>query len=115
MRRVFVEHNQPLLARGPVVIALAVLCNMLWGSAIPFINLGYRLFDIPSGETATQILFAGCRFFLAGALTILFTSMIQRRPVRPKRANVHMVFKLGMLQTVAQYVLFISALHARWA
>lgn len=100
------NEKQPLLARGPVVIALAVLCNMLWGSAIPFINLGYRLFDIPSGETATQILFAGCRFFLAGALTILFTSMIQRRPVRPKRANVHMVFKLGMLQTVAQYVLF---------
>jgi len=100
------NEKQPLLACGPVVIALAVLCNMLWGSAIPFINLGYRLFDIPSGETATQILFAGCRFFLAGALTILFTSMIQRRPVRPKRANVHMVFKLGMLQTVAQYVLF---------
>ncbi|MBQ2834014.1 MAG: DMT family transporter [Clostridia bacterium] len=100
------NEKQPLLARGPVVVALAILCNMLWGSAIPFINLGYRLFGIPSGETATQILFAGCRFFLAGALTILFTSAIQRRLVCPKKANIHMVFKLGMLQTVTQYVLF---------
>ncbi|MGN0776970.1 MAG: DMT family transporter [Candidatus Ventricola sp.] len=100
------KENKPLLARTPVVIGLAILCNALWGSAIPFINLGYKLFAIPSGETATQILFAGCRFFLAGALTILFASLPRKTLVRPKRENLHMVVKLGMLQTVAQYVLF---------
>ena len=100
------KEKKPLLAQTPVVIGLAVLCNALWGSAIPFINLGYKLFDIPSGETATQILFAGCRFFLAGALTILFASIQRRTLVHPKRKNLHMVVKLGMLQTVAQYVLF---------
>ena len=100
------KEKKPFLAQTPVVIGLAVLCNALWGSAIPFINLGYKLFDIPSGETATQILFAGCRFFLAGALTILFASLPKKALVRPKRENLHMVVKLGMLQTVAQYVLF---------
>lgn len=100
------KEEKPLLARTPVVIGLAILCNALWGSAIPFINLGYRLFDIPSGATATQILFAGCRFFLAGALTILFASIPRKTLVRPKRENLHMVVKLAMLQTVAQYVLF---------
>ena len=79
------KEKKPFLAQTPVVIGLAILCNALWGSAIPFINLGYRLFDIPSGETATQILFAGCRFFLAGALTILFASVQRRTFVHPKR------------------------------
>ena len=99
-------EKKPLLARGPVVIGLAILCNALWGSAIPFINLGYKLFEIPAGQPATQIVFAGCRFFLAGLLTILFTSMAQRRFVRPKRQNIHMVFCLGALQTVIQYLFF---------
>ena len=99
-------EKKPLLAQTPVVIGLAILCNALWGSAIPFINLGYRLFEIPSGETATQIVFAGCRFFLAGLLTILFTSVGRRALVKVQRENIHMVFKLGMMQTVLQYVLF---------
>ena len=99
-------NKKPLLSRGPVVVGLAILCNMLWGSAIPFINLGYKLFEIPAGQPATQIVFAGCRFFLAGLLTILFASMAQRRFVRPKKQNIHMVFCLGALQTVIQYLFF---------
>ncbi|MBR5561318.1 MAG: DMT family transporter [Clostridia bacterium] len=99
-------EKKPLLARGPVVIGLAILCNALWGSAIPFINLGYKLFDIPAGETATQIVFAGCRFFLAGFLTILLTSAAKKSLVCVKKKNIHMVVKLSMLQTVAQYVFF---------
>ena len=100
------DKKEPLLARPLVVTLLAILCNALWGSAIPFINLGYRLFGVASGETATQIFFAGCRFFVAGLLTIALTSLIQRRLVRPKACNVHMVFKLATLQTVTQYVFF---------
>ncbi|MGN0996503.1 MAG: DMT family transporter [Candidatus Ventricola sp.] len=96
----------PLLARPLVVTVLAIACNVLWGSAIPFINLGYRLFAIPAGETASQILFAGCRFFLAGALTIAFASVPRGRLVRPARQNLHMVAVLAMLQTILQYVLF---------
>ena len=99
-------EKKPLLSRGPVVVGLAILCNMLWGSAIPFINLGYKLFEIPAGQPATQIVFAGVRFFLAGLLTILFASAAQRRFVRPKKQNIHMVFCLGALQTVIQYLFF---------
>ena len=99
-------EKKPLLTRTGVVVGLAILCNALWGSAIPFINLGYKLFAIPAGAAATQIVFAGCRFFLAGLLTILFTSVMQRRIVRPKKQNIYMVFCLGALQTVMQYVFF---------
>ena len=99
------EEKQPLLARAGVVTLLAILCNALWGSAIPFINLGYRLFEIPAGETATQIFFAGIRFFISGVMTILITSVAGKRFVRPKAENAHMVVKLALLQTVIQYVL----------
>ena len=99
-------EKKPLLSRGPVVVGLAILCNALWGSAIPFINLGYKLFAIAAGESATQIVFAGCRFFLAGLLTILFASLGRRTLVRPKKQNIHMVFCLGALQTVVQYLFF---------
>ena len=99
-------EKKPLLMKGPAVIGLAILCNALWGSAIPFINLGYKLFAISSGDTATQIVFAGCRFFLAGFLTILFTSVFQRSLVRPKKENIYMVFSLAALQTFIQYMFF---------
>ena len=63
-------QNKQTLSKPLVVMLLAGLCCLLWGSAIPFINLGYRYFDVSAGDTATQILFGGCRFFLAGFLTI---------------------------------------------
>lgn len=88
------------------VVLLAGLCNLLWGSAIPMINTGYRLFGIGDGETAAQILFAGCRFFLAGALTIAFESAAKRRAALPKRESLGNVARLAMVQTVGQYVFF---------
>ena len=100
------KQKKPLMQNLVAVSLLAILCNMLWGSAIPFINLGYKLFAIPAGAAATQILFAGCRFFLAGFLTILFTSIPQKKLVRPKKQNLHMVACLAMLQTVTQYLFF---------
>lgn len=88
------------------VVLLAGLCNLLWGSAIPMINTGYRLFGIQSGQTATQILFAGCRFFLAGLLTIVFASIGRRRLVLPRRESLGNVARLALVQTVTQYVFF---------
>ena len=46
-------------------VLLAIFCNVLWGSAFPFIKLGYRLFSIDSGNTASIFCFAGVRFMLA--------------------------------------------------
>ena len=43
-------------------VLLAIFCNVLWGSAFPFIKLGYRLFSIDSGNTASIFCFAGVRF-----------------------------------------------------
>lgn len=98
--------NKDILTRPLTVTLLAGFCCLLWGSAIPFINLGYRLFAIPEGESATQILFAGCRFTLAGVLAVLMTSAQHRRLVLPKRGNWGRVACLALVQTIAQYVFF---------
>lgn len=87
-------------------ILIAILCNILWGSAIPFINVGYRLFEIGPGKTASQMLFAGIRFFMAGCITAMIRSVSLKRPAVPRKANWDKVLKLALVQTVIQYVLF---------
>ena len=94
------------LTRPAIVTLLACLCCLLWGSAVPFINLGYRLFAIPEGKTASQILFAGCRFTLAGLLAVLIASVPRRRFVLPWPGNWGRVARLSLVQTIAQYVFF---------
>ena len=92
--------------RSYAYILIAILCNVLWGSAIPFINVGYRLFDIGSGQTSSQMFFAGTRFFMAGCITVLIRSLTLKRPALPAKENWGRVFRLAAVQTVIQYVLF---------
>lgn len=93
-----------LLERPGAVPALALLCCALWGSAFPCVKIGYRLLDIQGA--GSQILFAGFRFFLAGVLTLLLSSLLEGRAVRVRRSSVPAVLGQGLLQTTAQYVFF---------
>ena len=95
-----------MLERVWVVCGLAVLCNALWGSAFPSIKIGYRLFEIPGDSPASQILFAGMRFALAGLLAVGFGSILQRKVLIPKKKSWGNIVKLSMFQTILQYVFF---------
>lgn len=95
------------------VAMLAMVCCALWGSAFPCIKIGYNLFQITGGDTATQIFFAGLRFTLAGLLTVLIASGIGGRPAVPKKSSWGMIFILCAFQTVIQYMFFyIGLAHA---
>ena len=98
--------KEQFMQKTVVVWFGALLCCALWGSAFPCIKIGYRLFSIAGEDTATQILFAGCRFALAGILTILIGSALNRRPLIPGKSSWGKIIKLSMLQTVAQYIFF---------
>lgn len=98
--------NKNTLTKTPVVCALAILCCILWGSATPSIKIGYELFSIASDDTASQILFAGMRFVLAGILTILFGSILSRKALVPKKKSIPFIVKLAMVQTILQYIFF---------
>lgn len=98
--------NNKTLTKTPVVCALAILCCILWGSATPSIKIGYEVFEISSSDTASQILFAGMRFVLAGFLTILFGSLLSKKALVPKKKSIAPIVKLAMVQTILQYVFF---------
>ncbi|MCC8097306.1 MAG: DMT family transporter [Eubacterium sp.] len=88
------------------MLILALLCCLLWGSAFPCIKIGYELFEIAGNDSGSQILFAGCRFTLAGILTVIIGSVLNRGVLIPKKTSLKLVFKLCFFQTVAQYIFF---------
>ena len=91
----------------PFVMALlATICCLLWGSAFPAIKLGYRWFDIMAEATGTQILFAGCRFTLAGILTVIIGSILARQVLLPKRESFKKIAILSIFQTSLHYFCF---------
>jgi integral membrane protein len=84
----------------------ALICCALWGSAFPCIKIGYQMFEIPQDAVATQILFAGLRFTLAGILVILIGSILSGNLLKINRQNALKILKLSLLQTVLQYLFF---------
>lgn len=83
---------------------LALLCCLLWGSAFPCIKAGYAMLQI--SDTGSQVLFAGYRFFLAGLLTILIGSVMERKFLTIKKSSLPVLIRQGLLQTTAQYFFF---------
>ena len=100
------EQKTDFLQKTWVVCVLALVCTFLWGSASPCIKLGYAYFQIPSSETWTQVLFAGIRFILAGVLTVLIGSVLNRKMLVPTRSSLPSIAKLALFQTILQYIFF---------
>ena len=92
------------------VFAAAIVANLLWGSASPCIKLGYQLFQIPADAVMSQIFFAGIRFTLAGVLTVLLGSLMERRLLVPEKSSGGMILMLALTQTIVQYVFFYMGL-----
>ncbi len=106
------NKNRDFLSTTAGILTGAVAANLLWGSASPCIKLGYQMFRVSAGDTMSQILFAGVRFFLAGVLTILTGSLLRRRLLLPKRGSGGMLLTLALLQTVIQYTFFYIGLSS---
>jgi drug/metabolite transporter (DMT)-like permease len=104
----FVMHknSEILITKNAVVYILAIICCFLWGSAFPCIKIGYSLLGITSGDTISQILFAGVRFALTGVLTISIFSIMNKRFLIPRKESWASIGKLGLVQTVVQYLFF---------
>lgn len=104
-------NNKKTFIEKPLGIGLlACLCCLLWGSATPAIKIGYEWFGIGASDVASRILFAGVRFILAGILTAIFGSIIAGKPLFPQKSSWGMVCKLGLVQTVFQYIFFYMGL-----
>lgn len=89
-----------------VVVALALLCCLLWGSSYPAIKTGYAWFGIARTDIPSQLVFAGWRFLGAG-LILLAWALAQRKPIVNLGArSARQLVVLGLSQTTLQYVFF---------
>lgn len=91
-------------------VLLAIFCNILWGSAFPFIKLGYRLFAIQTGDTPAILCFAGVRFMLGGLLVLLGSVFLQgQMPAMPRGKTAVNCVGLALWQTTLQYAFYYTA------
>ncbi|UQZ88744.1 EamA family transporter [Deltaproteobacteria bacterium Smac51] len=88
------------------VTILALTTCFLWGSAYPAIKYGYKLFNIASGNIPAQLIFAGYRFALAGALVLIFASVIGQKIMVAGARNWGRMVILGLGMTTIQYTFF---------
>ena len=88
-----------------IITLAALLCCALWGSATPFIKIGYELI-LPQKTVPSTILFAGIRFTLAGILTVLIYSIGRKKFLIPKKENLGRIGIIACFQTIIQYIFF---------
>lgn len=88
-----------------VVVAIALLCCFLWGSAVPAVKYGYELFALAPSDTPSIMVFAGVRFVLAGLMLTLFALVRGQRIIQPPRQMSRLLL-LGLVSTGAQYLFF---------
>jgi drug/metabolite transporter (DMT)-like permease len=96
--------SSPLTDRR-IVVAIALLCCFLWGSAVPAVKIGYDLFAIAPNDTPSLMLFAGVRFSLAG-LILLGWSALTRKPVEQPPRRLGRLLVLGLVSTAGQYLFY---------
>ncbi|MDZ7938298.1 MAG: DMT family transporter [Rhodoferax sp.] len=101
-------NNPPAtrLTQPRIVLLLASLCCLLWGSAYPAIKQGYALLSIGRDDLAAQMLFAGYRFVGAGVLLMVFAWFTGRALTRLAPRQLAQTGLLGLLQTTLQYIFF---------
>ena len=104
------ERLDKIFGTPVFAVLLAIFCNVLWGSAFPFIKLGYRLFAIDSSSTASIFCFAGVRFMLGSFLVLLGSVLLQSRlPKFPRGKVAAECCALGLWQPTTQYAFYYIA------
>lgn len=88
-----------------IVVAIALFCCFLWGSAVPAVKIGYGLFAIAPGDTPSLMLFAGVRFFLAGLILLVYSALTRKPIVQPPR-RLGQLALLGLISTAGQYLFY---------
>jgi drug/metabolite transporter (DMT)-like permease len=105
--------TRPFYQTRTGVFTLATLCCALWGSAYPAIKSGYAMLHIGVSDVASQMLFAGVRFALAGAILLVVAAALRRPIFDMGDRSFGQVALLGLTQTAVQYVFFyIGLAHA---
>jgi drug/metabolite transporter (DMT)-like permease len=98
--------NASFFTKPWVVVSLATLCCLLWGSAYPAIKNGYALFNIEATDIPSKMVFAGYRFIFAGLLLLVMSAVGGKRIFNFTSRQFGQISLLGLTQTSIQYVFF---------
>jgi drug/metabolite transporter (DMT)-like permease len=79
---------------------------VIWGSAFSLTKICYRELNIINDEVSGQLLLAGCRFFLAGGLLLLWQRRFSRQKIVSCRRDMLGMCGFGLVQTTLQYAMF---------
>lgn len=99
-------NPHPFFSNHKVVVLLACLCCLLWGSAYPAIKNGYALFAIGADDVPSKMVFAGYRFVIAGVLLLLMARLTHRPIFNLDGTKLRQITTLGLTQTSLQYIFF---------
>lgn len=94
-----------ILDKKAGIVFIAVICNLLWGSAYPGIRIGYELSGI-TDSAAQKMFFAGLRFVLAGLMVLAAAIPVNRKIPRLTKENTGIIMLTGLVYTACQYVFF---------
>ncbi len=100
-----IKEKNKIFTNTIFITVAALLCCALWGSATPFIKIGYQL-SLPEKNIPSTLLFAGIRFTLAGMLTVMIYSIAKKTFLYPKKENIGRILLVSAFQTVIQYFFF---------
>lgn len=93
-----------ILKNNKSAVAVAIFCTLLWGTAFPFIKLGYSAFEIAENDLGSKLLFAGFRFALAGIIAFVIVMIAGKKVPKISKKDALPVLSLGLIQTSAQYI-----------
>ncbi|NLK22233.1 MAG: DMT family transporter [Epulopiscium sp.] len=92
------------------VIAIAIFCSVLWGSAFPVLKVSYEEIGLGADDFYGKIVFAGMRFFLAAIFLFIIIQWVIKIPLKVDKKTFFELFILGMFQTALQYFFFYNGL-----
>lgn len=94
-----------------VIAVVAIVCGLLWGSAFPVLKISYGELKMASDDIYAKMVFAGIRFFLAGAMILVYTRIRHKKPILSEMKGFTMaVLGMGILGTALQYFFFYNGL-----
>lgn len=94
-----------------VIALVATICGLLWGSAFPVLKISYAELNMATEDVFAKMVFAGTRFFLAGAFILIFYRARHRKKIFPELKGFmkHVLF-MGIMGTTLQYFFFYNGL-----
>lgn len=92
------------------MIILAMIPCILWASVFPVLKTLFQEVDISNGASS-KIALGGMRFFIAGLLILLTSTIMNKKIPVPAKGQFKNIFVVGLLSTTGLYGLYFVGLE----